>query len=92
MVWGRTSTAITRALGVLVQGAALAAAGFAASSRVSDGVHYVEDVVVGSTVGVGVGSAGPPPPPQASVDSNANPITNDIATLATLIQHLLKMY
>ncbi len=56
MVWGRSATATTRALGILCQGAALAAAVLISQSRVSDGVHHQGDVWVGSLVGFTIAS------------------------------------
>lgn len=52
MVWGRSATPLTRVIGLFAQGAAMAAAGFITGSRVSDGVHHVDDVLVGSAVGI----------------------------------------
>ena len=58
MVWGERSTPLTRTLGILLQAGAMATAGFIAFSRVSDGVHHTEDVVVGSMVGIATASLG----------------------------------
>lgn len=58
MVWGRTASAATRPVGLLLGGAALAAAAFVAASRVTDGVHHLEDVLVGSAVGVAMACFG----------------------------------
>jgi membrane-associated phospholipid phosphatase len=58
MVWGRSATTVTRVIGLFAQGASLTAAGFIASSRLSDGVHHVEDVVVGSALGITLAMVG----------------------------------
>lgn len=58
MVWGQSATPLTRALGLLVQGASMATAAYVAASRVSDGAHHLEDVLVGSAVGIGMACFG----------------------------------
>lgn len=58
MVWGRGATSVTRVVGVMAQGAAIAAALFISQSRISDGVHHPEDVWVGSAVGVTLAAVG----------------------------------
>jgi membrane-associated phospholipid phosphatase len=57
MVWGRGSTVLTRTIGLLAQGAAMAAALFISLSRVSDGLHNIDDALVGSAVGFALAQA-----------------------------------
>jgi membrane-associated phospholipid phosphatase len=57
MVWGRGATVLTRTIGILGQGAAMAAALYIALSRVTDGLHHVDDVWVGSAVGFALAQA-----------------------------------
>lgn len=52
MVWGERSTALTRIIGIILQTTSMMSAAFVAGSRVSDGVHHIEDVLVGAAVGI----------------------------------------
>lgn len=58
MVWGDRSTALTRIVGVILQTASMMSAALVAGSRVSDGVHHAEDVLVGALVGIATASLG----------------------------------
>ena len=56
-VWGESSTAATRLPAIAAQVAAMTAAGFVAGSRLTDGRHHAEDVVVGAGLGAGMAAA-----------------------------------
>ncbi|MBI1948109.1 MAG: phosphatase PAP2 family protein [Deltaproteobacteria bacterium] len=56
-VWGASTPEWVRPLGAIAVVGALGGAGFVAATRVSDNRHHLEDVVVGSAVGVASGAA-----------------------------------
>jgi diacylglycerol diphosphate phosphatase/phosphatidate phosphatase len=57
LVWGPDAPTWGPAVGSLGIAGLLGGAGFIAASRVSDHKHHVEDVVVGSAIGLGAGAA-----------------------------------
>ncbi len=56
-IWGDGANAVSMPLAALASGGMLAAAGYVAASRVTDNRHHLEDVAVGSAIGVGSAAA-----------------------------------
>lgn len=56
-VWGASTPEWVRPLGALAVAGLLGGAGYVAATRVSDHRHHLEDVVVGSAIGVASGAA-----------------------------------